>query len=150
MRAKRLLLALLIISIFVFAVGSATFYVQYSMSCGYCIMPIPMFIPALSAVGFIMGGLAYYYMKYESSDRCRRFRKLLNLLSRRLPPQERSIIEMLSRRDWIYQSEISRKLGKVRAYRSIRNLEKAGIIRRERAGSTYIIRLNHSEKEQDI
>ena len=58
-----------------------------------------------------------------------------------LSETEKYVLNMVIANGEVTQKQIAQTLGAVKACRVIHNLEKKGLIRRERKGKTYIIRI---------
>ncbi|WP_456394128.1 helix-turn-helix transcriptional regulator [Thermococcus sp.] len=54
---------------------------------------------------------------------------------------ERRILEFILDNDEVTQSELSQLFGRAKACRALKNLENMGLVRRERKGRTYVIRV---------
>ncbi len=54
---------------------------------------------------------------------------------------EGQILDFILENDEVTQSELSRLFGRANACRTIKKLENMGIVRRERKGRTYVIRV---------
>lgn len=79
----------------------------------------------------------------------RRRKKDLNLFLEILDPMEREVLRMLiDNKGEISQAQISKKLGKVRAFRAIEKLRRRGILEKEKRKKTNLIKL--SEKYLDL
>ena len=54
---------------------------------------------------------------------------------------ERQILDFILDNDEVTQSELSQLFGRAKACRAIKNLENMGIVRRERKGRTYVLKV---------
>jgi len=54
---------------------------------------------------------------------------------------ERQILDFILDNDEVTQSELSQLFGRAKACRAVKNLENKGLVRRERRGRTYVIRV---------
>ena len=54
---------------------------------------------------------------------------------------ERRILDFILDNDEVTQSELSQLFGRAKACRALKNLENMGLVRRERKGRTYVIRV---------
>lgn len=145
MSLKNWVLALMILTGFIFVASLATFYVQTEIERGNiygCTVPIPIFIPMFSSLGLFVGSMVYYFMfpkiEERKENRIELFRKLLSLLEE----DEKLVFEELIENDGeVQQSKLSRKIGKVKAFRVIEKLKRKGVIEKEKYGKTNVIKL---------
>ena len=54
---------------------------------------------------------------------------------------ERRILDFILDNDEVTQSELSQLFGRAKAWRAIKNLENMGLVKRERKGRTYVVRV---------
>lgn len=54
---------------------------------------------------------------------------------------ERQILEFILGNNEVTQKELSKLFGRAKACRAVKNLENMGLIRRERKGKTYVVRV---------
>jgi len=140
---KKLILGILILSVFVFIVAASSLYVQTEISSGNicgCAIPIPIFIPFLASIGLLIGTLVYYFFfpKYENKiDK----KIILNFFEK----EEKEIItKLIDNKGSCLQSKLTREtsLSKVQVFRILENLVKRDIVSKESYGKTNIIKLN--------
>ena len=54
---------------------------------------------------------------------------------------ERRVLDFILENGEVTQSELSQLFGRAKACRAVKNLENMGLIRRERKGRTYVVRV---------
>ncbi|WP_457741466.1 helix-turn-helix transcriptional regulator [Thermococcus sp.] len=54
---------------------------------------------------------------------------------------EMQVLDFILENDEVTQSELSRLFGRSKACRAVKDLENKGLVRRERKGKTYVIRV---------
>jgi len=147
---RKTLIIIMIITGFIFAVSFATLYVQTHIVEGTacsCTLPIPVLIPTFSSLGVFVGSFVYYLMfsKLENTDResTREARDLLELLQN---DEKKIILNIVENGGEMLQSKLSRKFGKVKAFRTLEGLRKRGIISKEKHGRTNKIKLKPEYK----
>ncbi len=64
-----------------------------------------------------------------------------SLHKRELGELERQMLDLILEKGEVTQKELSQIFGQVKACRTIKKLENMGIVRRERKGRTYVIRV---------
>ncbi len=149
--SKKILISMIIVSTFIFIVSMSSLYVQYHIETGNvcgCAIPLYLFIPFLSSLGLFIGILLYYllFVKVETKkDFLKEYSDKILLL---LNPQERKILKLIIEKP-MTQSSIMKITGydKVKTFRLIKRMELRGIIKRERYGKTYMIRLSDEIKD---
>ena len=139
----------ILISAFIFSVSFATLYTQIHIEEGNvcsCKLPLPLLIPTFSSFGLLIGLISYYLLSPFVSKKCSQNLELfLNLLD----PDEGEIIRMIIKnKGSISQAAVSKKFGKVKAFRLIERMKKRGVIEKEKMKKTNRIKLN--EKFADI
>jgi len=142
---KKAMGAIILLAGFIFAVSFSTLYVQTHIVEGtacQCTLPISLLIPTFSSLGVMIGSIVYYLMFskiQESKERAiEDIRKVLEILN----PDEREVIKaILENKGRATQSSISRKIGKVKAFRVIEALRRRGVVKKEPYGKTNIITL---------
>ncbi len=65
----------------------------------------------------------------------------VNSLHNELGELERQILDFILDNDEVTQSELSRLFGRAQACRAVKDLENKGLVRRERKGRTYVLRM---------
>jgi uncharacterized membrane protein len=139
---KGILILGILISTFVFAVSFATLYAQIHIEEGNvcsCTLPIPLLIPTFASFGVLIGLISYYLVSPIILRRCS---QNLGTFLEILDPREKEIIQLLiENKGEISQAKISKKLGKVRAFRVLEKLKARGIIEKEKKKKTNKIRL---------
>ncbi|MCK4730496.1 MAG: hypothetical protein KAT28_04205 [Candidatus Aenigmarchaeota archaeon] len=140
---KKLILGILILSIFVFIVAASSMYVQTEISSGNvcgCAVPIPIFIPFLASIGLFIGTLLYYlfFPKHENKiDK----KIILNFFEK----EEKEIMgKLIENKGSCLQSKLTREtsLSKVQVFRILENLVKKNIVNKESYGKTNTVKLN--------
>ncbi len=96
------------------------------------------------SLGSLLVGMLTMYIMLEKVEKVKRN---TDIILRLLPKEEREIIRELLHKDFLFQSEISQKIGKLRAHRIIQKLEERGVIEKARYGKTNIIRLKKDIRE---
>lgn len=143
-RHNEFLIGMLLLSVFVFLVAAASLYTQMKISSGNvcgCLIPLPLFIPFLAAVGLFIGMLVYYliFPKLENETLSRE--EIVSLFD----GDEKKIVEELLKGDGaMLQSDLVKKtnLTKVRVHRIVKKLEERGVVKKEQHGRTNRIVLN--------
>ena len=148
---KKIILAIILITGFIFAVSFSTLYAQTQIVGGtacYCTLPIPLLIPMLSSLGVFVGSIVYYLTFVRMKESEREFTKDARTLLQMLQADERKVIEeLVKNKGEMTQSKLSSIFGKVKTFRIIENLKKRNIIEKESYGKTNKIRLNEKFKE---
>jgi uncharacterized membrane protein len=145
-QSKKLVLAMLTITIFVLVVAISSFYVQMQIETGNmfgCAVLIPLFVPLLASIGLFIGTMIYYLLspRFEKIDKD----VVLNIFDE----GEREVIKnLLENKGELPQAEIVRTTGlpKVKVHRILKRLESKKIITKERNRKINIIKLNKSLK----
>ncbi|HDD46552.1 MAG TPA: MarR family transcriptional regulator [Candidatus Aenigmarchaeota archaeon] len=146
---KKMIVCMLIISIFVFIVAISSLYVQIQIesgnTCG-CAIPVWLFIPLLASLGLFIGSLLYYLL-FPFYERGIRVDK--NTILKFLSGDELRIFSILLDNNPIYQSEIVKKskLSKVKVHRVLKRLERMGIIKKEKDRKLFVVRLSKDIKK---
>jgi uncharacterized membrane protein len=143
---KKSIIAIILLSGFIFAVSFSTLYAQTNISQGTacsCTLPIPLLIPTLSSLGLLMGSVVYYFMFPKVEESKEKQVQMVFSLVEMLNPNEKDIVrKLLENRGQILQSRLSQLFGKVKTFRILENLKKRGIIEKEPYGKTNIIKLS--------
>jgi hypothetical protein len=141
---KKIVIGVMIISIFVFIVGVSSLYVQTQIetgnACG-CLIPITLFIPFLASVGLLIGTMVYYLLTpkavYRTMDR--------EVILRLFDQDERKIVGFLlnNKGEGVQSRMVSETdMSKVKVFRVLERLLKKGIISKDPHGKTNRILLN--------
>ena len=138
---KKMILGMMLISVFVLMVGISSFYVQTQIEIGNvcgCLIPIPIFIPFLASVGLFIGTLVYYFLspKFEPKKIDK------NVFMKIFDNQEKELINHLLKNEGeSTQARIVRDTGmsKVRVFRLLENLRKRDIVSKVPHGKTNLI-----------
>ncbi|MCD6434183.1 MAG: MarR family transcriptional regulator [Candidatus Diapherotrites archaeon] len=145
---RKIVLGMLLLSIFVFIVAFASFYVQIELSsgdvCG-CLIPIPLFIPLLSAIGLFIGMLAFYLIKEPTKEQKPKEESILKLFN----SSEQQVLKVLKKHSGkATQAAIVRETGldKVKVFRIIEKFLAKGIVEKRRFGRTNIVKLSDEFK----
>lgn len=137
---KKIILTMFFIAIFTFIVAASSLYVQREISSGNvcgCLIPIPLFIPFLAALGIFIGTLVFYLLSpRQGIDK----KLILNFFE----GEEKQVIELLLANKELSQSKISKLsgLGKVKTFRLIGRLVSKGVVVKEKRGKVIFVRLN--------
>lgn len=140
------IIAIIILSGFIFAVSFSTLYAQTHILEGTacsCALPIPILIPTFSSLGLLIGSVVYYFMfpKVEESKE-KKIQAVFSLVEMLRPDEKEIIKKLLENKGEIPQSRLSQTFGKVKTFRILENLRKRGIIEKEPYGKTNVIKLN--------
>jgi len=139
---KKIVLAMLVISIFVLIVALSSFYVQIQIETGNicgCVIPIYLFIPLLASIGLFIGTMFYYLLspKFEKINED----VILNLFD----SDEKIIVETLIKNHGkATQAKITKLTGlsKVKVHRVLERLENKNVISKIKERKVNIITLN--------
>lgn len=142
---KKTILGIILLATFIFLVSFSTLYAQTHIIEGtacQCTLPIPLLIPTFSSLGVMVGSIVYYLMfpKIKESEEkvMEKLRKILTILD----PDEREVIELvIKNKGRVTQSVVSRRMGKVKAFRVIERLRKRGVLKKEPYGKTNMVSL---------
>ena len=140
---KKIVIVVMIISVFVFVVAFSSLYVQTNVlsgtACG-CAIPIWLFIPLLSSIGLLIGSLVYYLL-YSGREKepCRLShaepKKIALEMARMLPGDEAKLVMLLVENGGtMTQADLMKKSGinKVQVHRVLKRLEMRKFILKER------------------
>ncbi|MCD6371241.1 MAG: hypothetical protein J7L39_00795 [Candidatus Aenigmarchaeota archaeon] len=145
---RRLLILIIIISGFVFAVSFATLYAQTYIVEGTacaCTLPIPLLIPTFSSLGIIVG-LTVYLFASKTPEEVEKIDKetFLNLFE----DEERVVVsKILENGGEILQSKLSKEIGKVKTFRIVERLKRRGVLDKVKYGKTNKIILTEKLKK---
>lgn len=141
---QKLIIVVMILAGFIFAVSFSTLYAQTHIIEGTacsCTLPIPLLIPTFSSLGIFVGSIVYYLLfpKIEED----KGKEDLNLFLDFLEPDEKSILQkIIENKGKITQSKLSSQFGKVKVFRILESLRKRGIIEKEAYGKTNTIKIS--------
>ena len=147
---RKLAIISILLAGFIFMVSFSTLYAQTKITEGTacsCTLPIPLLIPTFSSLGIFIGSIVYYLLQPKRDENIEKIenglnRKIIKAIINLLPQNESEIIKMLIDNDGsLTQSKISSVLGKVKAFRSIKSLEKKGLVEKEKYGKTNMIKI---------
>ncbi len=141
--SKKVILGILILSVFVLIVSISSFYVQTEISSGNacgCSIPIPLFIPFLASIGLFMGTMVYYLISPKFDKKKIDKNSLLNFLD----GDERKVFGIVLDKKEINQAQLVREtnLSKVKVSRIIKRFENKGLIEKVSVGKINMIKLN--------
>lgn len=148
---KKIIIAIVLITGFIFAVSFSTLYAQTHIIEGTacsCTLPIPLLIPMFSSLGVFVGSIVYYltFVRIKGSEK--KFSGDVKTLLDMLEIDERKIIEKLVENNGeMTQSKLSSTFGKVKTFRILENLRKRGIILKESYGKTNKIKVDQKFRE---
>ena len=139
--SKKIILGILILSIFVLIVSVSSLYVQTEISSGNacgCFIPIPIFIPFIASIGLFIGTMIYYMFSPKFDKKIDK-KSLLNFLD----GDERKVFEVVLDKKEINQAQLVREtyLSKVKISRIIKRFENKGIIKKISIGKINMIKL---------
>ena len=148
---KSVVITIMLITAFVFAVSFSTLYAQTHIVEGtacVCTLPIPVLIPTFSSLGILVGSFVYYVMFYKLRESEVKSVKDSRILIDMLQHDEKKIIEKLVENNGeITQSKLSFVFGKVKTFRILETLKRRGIILKESYGKTNKIKLAEKFRE---
>jgi len=140
---RKLIIFGILVSTFVFSVSFATLYAQTHIIEGTacsCTLPIPLLIPMFSSFGILVGLVSFYLLLPTIERSKKEIKNWIELLD----PLEKEIIEMIIEGEGrITQAKISRKIGKVKAFRVLERLKKRGLIEKIKEKKTNLIKLSN-------
>ena len=149
---RKNLIAVMLLSGFIFAVSFSTLYAQTHIIEGTacsCTLPIPILIPTFASLGLLIGSILYYFMSPKIEESKEKQVQLLFSLIEILNPEEREIVKkLIENKGEILQSKLSQSFGKVKTFRVLEALKARNVIEKEPYGKTNLIKL--SEKFRNI
>jgi len=149
--AKKLVITIMLITGFIFAVSFSTLYVQTNIVEGTacsCTLPIPLLIPTFSSLGILVGSFVYYMMFSRLKDTEVKSVKDARILIDMLQFDEKKIIEkLIENKGEMTQSKLSSLFGKVKTFRVLENLKRRGIVIKESYGKTNKIKLDEKFRQ---
>ncbi len=136
---RRVILAIILLSLFTLTVSVLTLYLHLYLKASYCPFPLEISLPILSSLGILIGSIVYYIYSSQEVSGGMEWKIILKLLGER----ERKIIKILRERKKIRYSELQRLTGipKSTFNRIVKRLEEVGIIKSEREGRVTWIRI---------
>jgi len=142
---KKIVVAMLIISVFVMIVAVSSLYIQIQIESGSicgCAIPLYIFVPFLSSIGFFIGTLIYYLLRPVGEKRI----KIDEIITYFLDKDEGKVVREIIRSGKITQASLMKRTGfdKVKIFRIVEKLRKKGVIVKEPYGKTNIIRLSEN------
>jgi len=148
---KKLIITIMLITGFIFAVSFSTLYAQTHIVEGTacaCTLPIPVLIPTFSSLGILVGSFVYYATSSKVKESKKKSVEGTQTLLSMLQANEREIIgKLIENKGEISQSKLSSIFGKVKTFRVLENLKRRGIIIKEKYGKTNKIKLNEKFRE---
>jgi len=148
---KKVIVVIILLSGFIFAVSFGTLYAQTNISQGTacsCALPTPILIPTLSSLGLLIGSVVYYFMFPKVEENKEKQIQTVFSLVEMLQPNEKEIVrKLLENKGELPQSRLSQSFGKVKTFRILESLKKRGIIEKEPYGKTNMIKLNEKFKQ---
>lgn len=148
---RNLMIFVMLITGFVFAVSFSTLYAQTHIVEGTacaCTLPIPVLIPTFSSLGILVGSFVYYTIFPKIQETEKKVAQDSRVLLDMLQPDEKTVIgQLVENKGETLQSKLSRKFGKVKIFRTIESLRKRGIVDKEQYGKTNKIKLSDKFRE---
>ncbi len=140
---KKIILAMLILSIFVFIVALSSLYVQehvYEGDICACAIPVYLFIPFIGVLGLFIGTTTYYLLSPRFRNETQQKKLLLSLLR---DDEARVMKILLESGGESTQARIAKqaRLDKLRVFRAVQRLEKRGVVSREKEGKVVVVKL---------
>jgi len=144
------LLVIILITLFVFVISFTAFYTKenFSSVCG-CKLPIWVIIISIASFGMFTGSVIYYLLSKSISQEKKSIKKSILKVLNFLENNEEKVLEfIINNSGETYQSKISKELNidKVKLSRIINQLEKKGIIKKEKRGMTNLLILDEDLK----
>jgi len=149
---KRLLLIVMIIAAFIFAVSLASLYAQRVISCGeaqMCTIPIPLLIPIAASVGLFIGTLVYYLMVGRLKKKDINLGECSAIVGKLFNEKEKVILRIIASRDSVSQAKVTSlaELPRLKVFRIIEKLKEKGLIEKQEEGKRRIIKAKEGIKE---
>ena len=143
---RNIMIVVMLITGFIFAVSFATLYAQTQIVEGTvcsCTLPIPVLIPTFSSLGILIGSFVYYAMFPKLMETEKRLAEDAQVILDMLQLDEKNIIKkIIENKGEITQSKLSSSFGKVKTFRVLEGLKRRGIVIKESYGKTNKIRLD--------
>lgn len=142
-----IILPIIFITLSLFIVTFTIFYTQENFSpvCG-CKLPIWVIIISIFSFGIFSGSLIYYVINKNLLEEKKHVKVAIDFFLNLIEKNEKKVLRLLINNSGeIYQSKITKEFNndKVKVSRTINNLEKKGIIVKEKKGMTNLIKLNN-------
>ncbi|NOX71236.1 MAG: winged helix-turn-helix transcriptional regulator [Candidatus Micrarchaeota archaeon] len=154
---KKIVIAVTIISVFVFVVAFSSLYVQIEIATGNvcgCAIPVWLFIPLLSSIGLLIGTLIYYLLHGHegivSEKETAKGKDAMLAAAGMLPKDEALVLKILIEGNGkMTQSEIMKKSdhSKVKIHRILKRLAERGAISKTKDRKINIIELSPQLKK---
>jgi uncharacterized membrane protein len=149
--SRKSIIAIILLSGFVFAVSFGTLYAQTHIIEGTacsCTLPIPILIPTFSSLGLLIGSIVYYFMSPKMEEgREKQVQTFFSLVDILKSDEKEIVKKLLENKGEMLQSKLSQSFGKVKTFRILENLKKRGVIEKEPYGKTNIIRLGEKFRQ---
>lgn len=150
---REVLLALSLISGFVFLVLLALLYTNVVMSEGghcTCFIPVSFIITLVASIGVFVGSFTYYFVggrRFSSTQRA--IQEVIEETLKLLPSDERKAMKVILEEQKLTQSELSSRTGfnRVKTSRIVSKLKERGVIEKKTYGNTNIIQLSGKLKK---
>ena len=143
---RTIMIVIMLITGFIFAVSFSTLYVQTHIVEGTacaCTLPIPVLIPTFSSLGIMIGSFVYYAMFPKLMVSEKKLAEDAQVILDMLQLDERNVIKkIIENKGEITQSRLSSLFGKVKTFRVLESLKMRGIITKESYGKTNKIKLD--------
>lgn len=144
-------LVISIITLFVFIISFTAFYSKenFSAVCG-CKLPIWVIIISIASFGMFVGSLIYYLLNNENIKEKKDIRKSIDKLLNMINLEYREVLKFISKNSGrVYQSQIAKELNlnKVKSSRILNELEKKGLIKKEKKGMTNLVKIDEDITE---
>lgn len=135
-----------LITLFIFIISFTVFYTteHFSSTCG-CKLPIWVIIVSVSSLGLFVGLWSYYFISKnfikEKREKEKNLSKILDFFNK---DDKEILLLFIKNKGKINQTSISKSLSlnKVKVSRIISELEKKGILKKEKNGMTNNLILN--------
>jgi len=148
---KPYLIAMMVISLFIFIVSLSSLYAQRVISCGAfqtCTIPIPFLIPITASIGLFIGTFVYYLMVKQLRKKETNLGKCSKLIYNIFSEDEKNILKEIAQQKSITQAKISSITGlpRLKVFRIIEKLKKKGFIEKQEKGKARIIKIKDEIK----
>jgi DNA-binding MarR family transcriptional regulator len=146
---KKIMLGMLIISVFVFIVAVSSLYIQHKVYINEldgCVIPVYLFVPFIGTLGLFIGTLAYYLF----SQRFQEKKIDKSIIFALMKKDEAKIVRVLMERNGrLTQPQIARLTGmnKLQVFRAIERLEMKGVVEKKKDGKLNMITLTQKFRQ---